>query len=113
MTQEQLNKLPKFAQEYIRKIERERELAVRQLNEFVDGQTESKIWVDEAVCTGEESGPSFKRHYIQAHRLTFKVGNEEVDVALALNGAAEMYINCGGSQMTFQPTASNQIRILG
>jgi hypothetical protein len=107
-----LNKLPKWAQEYIRNIERDRELSVRALNEFVDTQTESPIWVDEGVCTGEESGPAFKRHYIQAYQVTFRVGTQEVYIGLDLRDSSELKINCGGRTMVFQPIASNAMKIL-
>jgi len=111
-TKEMLEKLPKWAQERIRDLERERELSVRALNAFVDGQTESAIWVDDGVCSGEESGPSFKRRYIQAHQVTFRVGAQEVYISLDLRDSSELKINCGGRTMVFQPVASNAMKIL-
>lgn len=58
-------KLPKWAQEHIRKIEREREVAVRALNQYVDDQTPAAFYVDEPESTGEQVGPSFKKRYFQ------------------------------------------------
>ena len=112
MTKEQLGKLPKFAQEYIHSLELNRDLAIRQLNEFVDSQTESSIWIDEYVCTGEQRGPSPKRHYLQTHRVTFKIGNSEVYVSISLDDASQLNVNCGGSGMVFKPVASNAITIV-
>lgn len=109
---EQIEKLPKWAQERIRDLERERELSVRKLNEFVDGQTESRIWVDDLVCTGEQSGPTSKRHYIQSHKITVMVGKTEVHVGLDLDDSSKLGINCGGRTMIFQPVASNSIKII-
>ncbi len=52
-----LSKLPKWARERITNLERQRDEAVRQLNEFCATQTPSGIWVDELVSTGEQAGP--------------------------------------------------------
>lgn len=65
-TTEQIAKLPKWAQEHIETISRERELAVRSLNQYCDESTPSPFSTFEYVCTGEIQGPSGKRRYIQA-----------------------------------------------
>jgi|GEM_PF-5643238 hypothetical protein len=109
---EQIEKLPKWAQDRIRDLEHERELSVRSLNEFVDGQTESRIWVDELVCTGERAGPTTKRHYIQSRKITIMVGKTEVHMGLDLDDSSRLGINCGGRTMVFQPVASNSIKII-
>ena len=61
-----LKRLPKWAQEYIKSIEREREETIKTLNEFRDNQTPSEFYCDRLVCTGEKTGPSVKRHYFSA-----------------------------------------------
>lgn len=68
-TQEQIEKLPKWAQEYIRDVERQRETAVLALNTYCDEQTPAPLHVEELECTGEERGPSFKTRYIQGRRI--------------------------------------------
>lgn len=110
--QGKFDKLPKWAQERMRDLEGERQAAVRQLNEFVDSQTESRLWVDEMPCTGEERGPSYKKHFIQSRKVTFLVGKTEVYVSLAIDNPGELNINCGSRQMVFQPNASNSITII-
>lgn len=65
-TPEQIAKLPKWAQDHIKDVERERFVAVRALNEFCDTQTKSQFYTEESVCSGERQGPSTKRKYIQA-----------------------------------------------
>ena len=67
-----IEKLPKWAQEEIKTLERERDVAVRELNQWVDRQTPSKIYTDELICLGELSGPSFKRRYFQGDSAIFE-----------------------------------------
>lgn len=109
---EMIEKLPKWAQQYIADIERARDVSVRQLNEYLDQQKESRLWVDDLVCTGETQGPSYKRRYIQDRRINFLVGSTEVRIGLDLKDEKRLQINCGGRQMVFQPTASNAIEII-
>lgn len=104
-----LNKLPKWAQEYFADIRRQRDVAVRALNEFQDTQTPSRIWVDDHVCTGEEQGPSSKRNYIQSRHITIRVGEDEI--YFYLREDHDLEINVGGNNLVFQPSASNAIRI--
>jgi hypothetical protein len=68
-TPEQLAKLPKWALEYVKDLENQREQAIRTLNEFVDDQTPSPFYYEDNPCTGESSGPIGKRRYIQAHNM--------------------------------------------
>ena len=73
--QEDINceKLPKKVQAYIRDIERERETAIRALNEYLDNQTESPFSYSDYLCTGEDKGsPIYKTKYIQTHKIEIK-----------------------------------------
>lgn len=79
-TIEQLAKLPKWAQDHIKTLQRERDTAVRALNEWRDTQTPSSIYTDELLSMGEEGGPSFKRRYIQGRKLTFIHAGIRLDV---------------------------------
>jgi len=105
------SKLPKWAQEKIQRLEMQRDAAIRTLNEFKDTQTESNIWIEDNPCTGEETGPSNKRRYIHAHRVTFKLGKEEIDVRFGFDEPV-LVVSSGWNRLTIQPTASNQIYIL-
>jgi hypothetical protein len=71
-TIEQLAKLPKWAQDHIADITRERDVSVCSLNEYCDESTPSPFEISEYVCTGEKQGPLLKRRYIQAHTMTVK-----------------------------------------
>lgn len=68
-TPEQIEKLPRWAQQFIKYLEMEREHAIRELNEYCDSTTPSPYYTDNYVSTGEKTGPSVKTRFIQAHRL--------------------------------------------
>jgi hypothetical protein len=82
-TPEQIAKLPKWAIDHIQSLEIYRNEAVRSLNRFLDNQTESNVWVSEHPCTGEQQGPRFIKHFIQADRIHFCLGpHREIEVGL-------------------------------
>ena len=70
MTNEQLSKLPKWAQEEFTNLQRERNTAVRELKSWTDDQKPSSIYIDELVCDGEQQGPKSYRRYIQSRKVT-------------------------------------------
>lgn len=70
ITPEQIAKLPKWAQEHVRFISMQRDAAVKALNRFNDSQTESPFFVEDHVCSGESSGPSTKKMFIQAYCMS-------------------------------------------
>lgn len=66
-----ISKLPKWAQEHINGLQRQRDAAVKALNESLDTQTKTGIYIDSLECTGEQQGPSHKRRFIQGEVLNF------------------------------------------
>lgn len=76
------SKLPKWAQEHIQKIERQRDDAVKALNEYVDNQTESPFYFEDWVSTGEDSGPTTKRVYIQTNQIVVEYAGVELEILL-------------------------------
>lgn len=108
-----INKLPKWAQEKIRDLERERDAAVVALNEFQDKQTPSRIWTEDIVCTGEESGPTAKRNYFQTRSLEIQVGDHKRSTIHLLLRPDEkcLDISSGWCTLHFKPVAGNVIRI--
>lgn len=56
-----VTKLPKWAQDHIEHLVRERDAAQNRLNEYIDSKTKSMIWVDDCY-------PSRKR-YIQSRTV--------------------------------------------
>jgi hypothetical protein len=73
-------KLPKWAQDHIKTLERQRDEAVSALNEYVDHQTESAFYFDDYVGTGETLGPSNKRSYIQTRNITVNYAGIELNI---------------------------------
>lgn len=106
-----VNKLPKWAQERIKELQYQRDAAVDALNNFVDNQTPSNIYIEEHPCIGESSGPSFKRSYIQNHAVTFKLGKEHVTVGYNLDRDG-LRISTNRAACTFKAHASNVIEIV-
>lgn len=78
---EKIAKLPKWAQEHIKDLNRQRAVAVRALDKFVDSNTESCIYAEELVCI-KDGGPSRKRNYIQSHRVTIQRGGVTLEILL-------------------------------
>src|SRR5271166_3700346 len=82
MTPEQFARLPKFAQEEIETLRRQRQQAVAALNNFVDQDTPSNVWFDERPCTGESPGPTYKKHYVQSRWLEVEWAGVRLTVLL-------------------------------
>lgn len=80
VTAEQIAKLPKWAQDHIRNITRERDIAVQELNAWVDSQTPSAFYVDEYPCIGEQK---HKRRYFQGNRIAVDHAGVHCEILLA------------------------------
>ena len=85
-TPELIAKLPKWAQDRIRTLERERLEALRALNNHVDNQKPSQIYWEEYLSTGEGTGwtggtgPSVKRFYVQTNRVVVECAGVQLQV---------------------------------
>ena len=73
-----VSKLPKWAQDQIADLSRERDTAIRALNAFVDDQTPSAFSYRTRLSTGESQGPALKTRYIQTHGVDLCWGGMEV-----------------------------------
>ena len=80
-TPEQIEKLPKWAQEHIKDLDRRMVIAERTLNEYKDTQTPSAFFVDDLVCIGGGS-PKFMRKYIQTNKISVVRDGVRVDILL-------------------------------
>lgn len=67
-TQEQISKLPVWAQTYIRNLTRERDLARREMKNTIDTQTPSSVYYDDLIGLGTGSPERFRR-YVQTHKI--------------------------------------------
>jgi hypothetical protein len=81
-----ISKLPLWAQDHIKSLERERETAIRALNEYCDVQTPSPFYFDELESTGEEGGPTTKRRYFQGQNISIDWKGVHVDIYLRMEG---------------------------
>jgi hypothetical protein len=81
-SEKQLSKLPKIVQLYIKDLVREREVAVKKLNDTLDTQTKSPFYFDSIECTGEEQGPTQKRTYIQTYQIDLEHDGVHLNVML-------------------------------
>ena len=100
--EEKIKKLPKWAQAYIAKLNRERETAIRSLNKFLDKQTESPFYFDELLSTGEQQGPTFKRKYVQTCRMSVKYAGVILNILLRRDSIQIMW---GGGEYELEQIA--------
>lgn len=105
ITHEMLQRLPKWAQEHIATLARERNDAIKTLQDFLDNQTPSDFWTEEWRSTKNV------KNYIQSRQVTIKMGDrKEVYVLKRQDGTLDVSSGFGG--LRIEPSASNSIRIL-
>lgn len=102
MTEEQVAKLPKWAKQHIETITQQRDAAVKQLNEFLDTQTESSIYIEE--FSTHVSPPIFVKKFIQGDQVTFG----SISVRLETNDEkTRLYISDKRDAISIEPHSSN------
>ena len=80
--QDKIEKLPKWAQDHIKKIERERDAAQAVLKKAIDEQTPSPVYVDEWNVT-----PRVRRNVqTTSNRVCFDYKNVHLEVFLPYDG---------------------------
>ena len=107
-TPEQIAKLPVWARAHIKNITREREVALKALNRYVDDQTTAPFYIDEMECTGEQQGPSFKRRYVQTSKMAVEFKGVELTIYLREREGIELQWSTphrGGGNIAFVPTS--------
>lgn len=70
-TPEQIAKLPKWAQDHITALTRQRDTAVRQMNEAADKDTPAPFFFEDHVCI-KDGSPDVVRRYIQSRWIRFE-----------------------------------------
>lgn len=99
MTNAELSKLPKWAQEEFRKIQMQRDAAVSALDAHVNDTKKSPVYFTSAECTGETSGPTFRDHYIQTKTVRMRVGDIEVSVTVVDDDRYQNYVEVRWSDL--------------
>ncbi len=115
-----IKKLPVWAQKYIERLESEREIALRKLNEVLDTTTPSAFYIDELECTGEGKGsePTVKRQYIQAYKISCAAHGIELDVSIfASNDKKAIKLSWGSTvrgmaDVAMVPMSFNQVELV-
>lgn len=111
-TKDKIAKLPMWAQDHIRNLQRALDVSKQQMTDFCDSQSPSLIWYEELVCDAVSGGPSHRRVYLQTHRVVF--GNDSqrdktMTVAIDMDNADVYQITAG--EMQIKPRAYNSIEI--
>lgn len=83
---EQVERLPKWAQEAFKCLERERFCMARELKEWNDNQTPGPVSIQEYVCTGNQQSPESVTRYVQTQRLRIEWKGCRLDIHLTDNG---------------------------
>lgn len=91
-TEEQLAKLPKWAQDAFKSLERERYTAVRELQQWTADQTPSPISIMEMVSDGTQRGPKTYTRFV--HTTDLKINWQGVELTIALRSDGPMHENC-------------------
>lgn len=106
-------RLPKWAQEHIQSLQRQRDEAVTALRGYLDNQTVSSLYTDTALCLGDQPGGrgvSFVKHWIQADRVTFQLTDGEIQVR-AVDGFDRIEIYALQSGLCIVPKVTNVVSI--
>ena len=125
ITPDLLAKLPKWAQAHIADLQRQRDAAVEALENIVDHQTPSRIFVEDIVCV-RKGAPSFYKTYIQAPRdevnfildvpqavQPFAPRENQVSVRIDRDDPTQVLIAAAWNQISMFPIASNVIALRG
>ncbi len=78
-TPDQIAKLPKWAQDYVKDLNRRMTTAEKELKEQLDSQTPSEFYIDDLLCIGDGS-PQFARKYVQTHKISVEHDGVKLDV---------------------------------
>ena len=115
---EKVSKLPKWAREHIERLARQRDTAVHALDEYTDDQKPSAFYTDDAECTGEKRGPTFRRRNIQAHRIICEANGVWLEIGVPQIVRDGINIQWGGekrfsiTEAAFIPESYQRARIV-
>ena len=110
-----IKKLPVWAQDIIKDLDRERKVAIQALNEYCDSQTPAPFYIDEWESTGETKGPTTKTRYIQTRKI--EVDHEGVHLSVGISNDNDLVLqwsdqNRGMGEVAFIPESYQRARIV-
>ena len=106
-----INKLPKWAQEFISDLLLQRDRAIKLIHDFQDGQTPAPFYHEESSWEGAGAHVVVP-HYIQARSVTCCHAGMEVQMCVHENGKIKLYLNTtdrAAGDVAIYPEASNVI----
>lgn len=103
--------LPGWARKHIADLQGERDTAIRQLHEYVDSQTQTDVWCEDYVSTGERAGPVQTRKYFQTNAVLFRRGDFILRVSIPLDGGPVFEVMSNTHPLLIAPRVSNAIEI--
>ena len=80
-SQEQIDKLPKWATEHIKDLTRRTLTAEKKFTEYTDSQTPSDIYHGDHICIGDSS-PQSHRRYVQSDKISIEYHNVLLNIYL-------------------------------
>lgn len=111
-TQEQIDRLPKWAREHIETIERQRDNAKKALSEMLDDQTPNEFRYDDYV------NGDFVTRYVQTYKMTVVHEGVRLDIVLPKGSQGRQGIEItwasedrGMRELCFVPTSFQQASI--
>lgn len=114
-TDAQFEKLAKWALEYIRDLERQRETAVRALTAWTDSQTQSPISIPEMECIGGDENITSMVRYIEGRRVEFDWAGVHLSVLLREDAIDLQWHRAGRTSLgdvCMQPRSYQQIYLI-
>ena len=106
-----LDKLPVWAQDHITNLQRQRDVAVKRLDEMTDAQTPAPFWYDENDYTNPEGGPVSRRVYIQTHKIEVSHAAVSLTVQLREN-VIDLSWDGREKHVCFQPKSFQQAYLI-
>ena len=115
-TPEQIAKLPKWAQDHIKNLDRRMVVAERTLKEYQDAQTPSPVFYDDLLCVGE-GGPKHVRRFVQTRRISIVNDGIRVDVMVRGDGDKGVEVSWGDDgrlcrEVAMVPISFQKMKIL-
>lgn len=113
-----LSKLPKWAQEHIADLKRQRDHAIRDLDEHEDNQTPTPFFYETFCCDGKQGkAPTPRRYYFESHRhMTVEYMGVRLEIILRDRGIDLSWAASGKrvhEVVPFVPTSYQAARLEG
>ena len=108
-----ITKLPKWAQEKIRDLERQRQEAVSALRDFTEAHDTGAVRCRLLVCDGESKGPTYREVRFDARWIEIEHAGVKLDVTLPSDEIRVAYSTPGRASgcVYLQPTSFQQFKL--